>query len=131
MVLPRDRVMFILAIHLRYINNLSPSIEFVYIANDFLSLQFAPFILTLTLFPRREFERAIRLQTIFNKLMHWVAHDSEFLRETLTNTIKVDPYIRNLFNIFDRIEREGGPNQVIRQKNNYCCYTVNNIVASQ
>lgn len=74
--------------------------------------QFAPFILTPTLFPRREFEKAVRLQTILNELMHWVAHDTEFLRDTLANTIKVDEFTRNLYNIYERILAEGGPAQV-------------------
>lgn len=59
-----------------------------------------------TLFPRREFEKAVRLQPILNELMHWVAHDTEFLRETLANTIKVDEFTRNLFNIYERILAE-------------------------
>ncbi|XP_055303782.1 glutathione synthetase-like isoform X2 [Sitodiplosis mosellana] len=67
------------------------------------SVQFAPFILLPTLFPRREFEKAVRLQPILNELMHWVAHDTEFLRETLANTIKVDEFTRNLFNIYEKI----------------------------
>ncbi|XP_031628682.1 glutathione synthetase-like isoform X2 [Contarinia nasturtii] len=67
------------------------------------SLQFAPFILLPTLFPRREFEKAVRLQPILNELMHWVAHDTEFLRETLSNTIKVDEFTRKLFEIYEKI----------------------------
>lgn len=74
--------------------------------------QFAPFILTPTMFPRREFDKAIRLQTILNELMHWVAHDIEFLRETLANAIKVDEFTQNLYNINERILAEGGPAQV-------------------
>lgn len=76
------------------------------------SHQFAPFILTPSLFPRREFEKAVRLQTILNELMHWVANDTEFLRDTLANTIKVDEFTRNLHNIHERILAEGGPAQV-------------------
>ena len=69
--------------------------------------QFAPFILLPTLFPRREFEKAVRLQPILNELMHWVAHDTEFLRETLANTIKVDEFTRNLFNVYEKILADG------------------------
>lgn len=77
-----------------------------------LSSQFAPFILTPTLFPRHEFEKAVRLQAILNELMHWVAHDTEFLRDTLANTIIVDEFTRNLYNIYERILAAGGPAQV-------------------
>lgn len=79
---------------------------------SFISLQFAPFILLPTLFPRREFEKAVRLQPILNELMHWVAHDTEFLRETLANTIKVDEFTRNLFEIHERILAENDSAQV-------------------
>lgn len=76
------------------------------------TFQFAPFILLPTLFPRREFVKAVNLQPILNELMHWVAHDAEFLRETLANTIKVDEFTRNLFNIHERILAENGSAQV-------------------
>lgn len=64
------------------------------------------------MFPRREFEKAVRLQPILNELMHWVAHDTEFLRETLANTIKVDEFTRHLFNIHERILAENDSAQV-------------------
>lgn len=81
-------------------------------------LQFAPFILLPTLFPRREFEKAVRLQPILNELMHWVAHDTEFLRETLKNTIKVDEFTRNLFNIYEKIltDNESGQVSISKEK---------------
>lgn len=44
--------------------------------------------------------------------MHWVAHDTEFLRETLANTIKVDEFTRNLFKIHERILAENNSAQV-------------------
>lgn len=65
-----------------------------------------------TLFPRREFEKAVRLQPILNELMHWVAHDTEFLRDTLANTIKVDEFTKNLFNIHERILADKEATQV-------------------
>lgn len=38
--------------------------------------------------------------------MHWVAHDTEFLRETLANTIKVDEFTRKLFEIYEIVLKE-------------------------
>lgn len=64
------------------------------------------------MFPRNEFNKAVCLQTILNELMHWVANDNDFLRETLANTIKVDDFTRRLYNIHERIISEGGPSQV-------------------
>lgn len=78
-----------------------------------LQFQFAPFILMPSAFPRREFEKAVGLQTTLNELMHWVAHDVNFLRETLANTIKVDEFTRRLFDIYEKILADGGPAQVI------------------
>lgn len=68
--------------------------------------------MTPTLFPRREFEKAVRLQTILNELVHWVAHDTDFLRETLANTIQVDEFTGNLFKIYERVLSENGGAQV-------------------
>ncbi|CRL02585.1 CLUMA_CG015836, isoform C [Clunio marinus] len=53
------------------------------------NLQFAPFVLTPSLYPRKEFEKATKLQIILNKMIHNVAHDVDFLRETLASTIKM------------------------------------------
>lgn len=47
------------------------------------SLNFAPFALLPSVFPRREFERAVEIQPIINELIHRVAHDHEFLQDCL------------------------------------------------
>jgi hypothetical protein len=70
-------------------------------------LQFAPFVLTPSLYPRQEFEKALNLQTVLNELIHKVAHDTEFLRETLASTIKVDEFTANLFKIYETVLSEG------------------------
>ncbi|XP_075158568.1 glutathione synthetase-like isoform X1 [Haematobia irritans] len=71
------------------------------------SLNFAPFLLTPSSFPRKEFEKAVALQTIINRLMHNVAHDEEFLTTTLAETIKVDEFTGNLFNIYKKVLASG------------------------
>ncbi|XP_065363334.1 glutathione synthetase-like isoform X2 [Calliphora vicina] len=71
------------------------------------SLNFAPFLLTPSSFPRKEFEKAVALQTIINRLMHNVAHDEEFLTTTLAETIKVDEFTGNLFNIYKKVLANG------------------------
>lgn len=63
----------------------------------------APFVLTPSTLPRREFEKSVRLQPILNELTHKVAYDDEFLRETLAETIKVDEFTRKLFEIYDKV----------------------------
>ena len=41
-----------------------------------------------------------------------MAHDDEFLREALKNTIIVDEFTRKLHDIYDEVQRSGGPVQV-------------------
>lgn len=69
--------------------------------------QFVPFILTPTTFPRSEFEKAIKLQPILNELIHRVAHDTEFLSETLHNAIKADDFTKRLFEIYQQTLADG------------------------
>lgn len=72
-----------------------------------LSFQFAPFVLTPSLYPRREFDKAIALQTVLNELMHKVAHDNDFLKQTLASTISVDDFTAKLYQIFETVQAEG------------------------
>ncbi|XP_062537030.1 glutathione synthetase-like isoform X1 [Armigeres subalbatus] len=74
---------------------------------DALQLSIAPFILTPSSFPRKEFEKAVELQVTLNELMHYVAHDEEFLKETLKNTIMVDAFTGSLFKIYETVLKEG------------------------
>jgi len=93
------------------------------------ALHFAPFVLFPTPFPRDEYEKALALQPILNELMHKVAHDYDFLRESLKHTIKVDDFTGRLWNIYDKIMSEGGPTQLslgmlrsdIMLDQHYCC----------
>lgn len=71
------------------------------------SVQFAPFILLPSPFPRKEFRKAVELQTVLNELMHRVAHDREFLTESLKQTIMVDDFTAQLFKIYETVQEEG------------------------
>ena len=73
---------------------------------------FAPFLLLPSPFPRQEFDRALELQPVLNELMHKVAHDFDFLRETLSKTITVDDFTAKLYEIHQKIIDEGGSAQV-------------------
>jgi len=75
------------------------------------ALHFAPFLLMPSPFPRQEFNRAKELQTVLNELMHKVAHDNDFLKETLAKTITVDDFTCRLFEIHQKIIDEGGSAQ--------------------
>ncbi|KRT82122.1 hypothetical protein AMK59_3369, partial [Oryctes borbonicus] len=71
------------------------------------SLNFAPFVLLPSAFPRKEFYKAVELQQILNELMHRVAHNREFLTESLRETIQVDEFTGNLFKIYETVQDEG------------------------
>lgn len=75
------------------------------VSRDF--LQFAPFTLLPSPFPREEFQNARDIQIILNTLIHRVAHDYDFLKETLQETVKVDNFTRNLFDIYETVHKEG------------------------
>ncbi|XP_063696004.1 glutathione synthetase-like [Culicoides brevitarsis] len=68
------------------------------------ALQFVPFVLTPSPFPRAEFEKVVALQTTLNELMHAVAHDDEFLSSVLASTIKVDDFTAKLFHCYKSIK---------------------------
>ena len=76
------------------------------------ALHFAPFLLLPSPFPRQEFNRAVQLQTLLNELMHKVAHDDEFLSETLSKTIAVDDFTGKLYRLYKQVQAEGGSAQV-------------------
>lgn len=47
------------------------------------SLNVAPFVLLPTPYPRREFEKALKLQPLINELVYSIANNHEFLEEVL------------------------------------------------
>ncbi|XP_048523795.1 glutathione synthetase isoform X3 [Dendroctonus ponderosae] len=71
------------------------------------SINFAPYLLLPSTFPRKEFERAVEIQTTLNELMHRVAHNQEFLKETLKDTIQVDEFTGSLYKIWETVLNEG------------------------
>lgn len=75
-------------------------------------LQFAPFTLFPSPFPREEFRNACDIQIILNVLIHRVAHDYDFLKDTLQETVKVDDFTRNLFNIYEIVHKAGATQKV-------------------
>ncbi|XP_052120485.1 glutathione synthetase isoform X1 [Frankliniella occidentalis] len=70
-------------------------------------MRFAPFVLLPSTFPKSEFDRAVQLQIVINELFHKVAHNHEFLVESLKSTLEVDPFTAKLFSLYETIRREG------------------------
>jgi len=75
------------------------------------ALHFAPFLLLPSPFPREEFHKATKIQTLLNELMHKVAYDYDFLEQTLKHTIKVDDFTGRLYQVHQTILDEGGSAQ--------------------
>lgn len=67
----------------------------------------APFALLPSTFPRKEFEKAVNIQTVLNVLVHKVAHSYSFLKETLENACEVDDFTNKLFKVYEAVRKEG------------------------
>ena len=62
-------------------------------------------------------------------LLLQVAHDYDFMREALKNTIQVDDFTGKLWNIYETIQQEGGPSQV--RKRRHLCPSFTSFVAGK
>ncbi|KAG5867037.1 hypothetical protein JTB14_026679 [Gonioctena quinquepunctata] len=71
------------------------------------AVQISPFALFPSSFPRKEFEKVVELQTVFNELMHRVAHNRDFLKDCFKDTIQVDEFTGNLYKIYETVHQEG------------------------
>lgn len=71
------------------------------------SLNFAPFVLLPSPFPRIQFQKSVKVQPLLNELVHKVANDKAFIKKALADTIKVDRFTRKLYEIYERVEAEG------------------------
>lgn len=69
-------------------------------------MQFAPFVLFPSIIRTEDFNTLISIQSVFNEIIHKVAHNKEFLKLCLGNTILVDEFTRKLFNIYEIVESE-------------------------
>ncbi|KAL2745192.1 glutathione synthetase-like [Vespula maculifrons] len=70
-------------------------------------IQIAPFTLLPSSFPKKYFEKVKNIQVLLNEIMHKVAHDDNFIRNTLKGTIEVDDFTARLFNIYETVYKEG------------------------
>ncbi|KXN73261.1 glutathione synthase [Conidiobolus coronatus NRRL 28638] len=66
----------------------------------------APFALYPTPFPRTQYDLAVNIQPLFNKLVHNIANNLEFLEEKAKKLSQVDPFTNNLYQIFLEIKKE-------------------------
>lgn len=71
------------------------------------TLNFAPFVLLPSPFPRIQFQKSVEMQPLLNELVHKVANDMEFIKKSLAGTITVDFFTKKLYEIYEKVEAEG------------------------
>ncbi|XP_067941608.1 glutathione synthetase-like [Watersipora subatra] len=52
-------------------------------------------------YPRSVYEQALAVQQTYNLLYHKVAHDYEFMKETLSSTFERDDFMRDLWKLYE------------------------------
>ncbi|KAG5335614.1 GSHB synthetase, partial [Acromyrmex heyeri] len=70
-------------------------------------VQLLPVTLLPSSFPEKPFLTVNNVQTILNELIHKVAHDKEFLTNSLKSTIQADPFTAKLFHIYETVYEKG------------------------
>nr|CAG8478739.1 7399_t:CDS:2 [Entrophospora candida] len=67
----------------------------------------APVSLVPSPFPKELFQTALELQPIFNLLFHRISEDHDFISNVIEDIIKVDDFIKNLYEIYLKVRNEG------------------------
>ncbi|KAK9766737.1 Glutathione synthetase [Basidiobolus ranarum] len=67
----------------------------------------APFALFPSPFPKHCFQEALELQPAMNQLLHTISEDHEFLQEIMESLSNVDEFMKNLYDIFLKVKKEG------------------------
>ncbi|XP_014680525.1 PREDICTED: glutathione synthetase-like isoform X2 [Priapulus caudatus] len=75
-------------------------------------VNYAPFLLYPSPFPRVGLQEAKRVQYAVNKLIHSVATDFTFLEEVLQSVIEVDVFTRKLLEICRTVHKEGTSQEI-------------------
>ncbi|XP_029164299.1 glutathione synthetase-like [Nylanderia fulva] len=70
-------------------------------------VQILPFTLIPSSFPEKPFFTVKNVQVLLNELIHKVAHDKEFLTDSLKSTIQADSFTAKLFHIYETVCEEG------------------------
>ncbi|KAF9982270.1 hypothetical protein BGZ65_003049, partial [Modicella reniformis] len=67
----------------------------------------APISLFPTLFPTKAFNDAVRIQPLFNQLVHDISQDDAFLKEIMESLSTVDDFVKRLYDLFNEVKKEG------------------------
>lgn len=66
-----------------------------------------PVTLLPSKFPKKQFDFAKEIQPYVGELVHNIANDHDFLKESLADVIKADEFTRNLWEIYETVRSEG------------------------
>ncbi|KAG0734324.1 hypothetical protein G6F58_012381 [Rhizopus delemar] len=83
-----------------------PSLENTLFVNN-PAVTHAPFALYPTPFPRKEFEKARRLQQPWNTLIHKMSQDDHLIAETMETLANLDEFTNQLYQIYLTVKKEG------------------------
>ncbi|KAF9407232.1 hypothetical protein BGZ94_002783 [Podila epigama] len=67
----------------------------------------APVSLFPTPFPKPAFQDAVRIQPLFNQLVHDISEDDAFLKEIMENLSTVDDFVKRLYELYLTVKAEG------------------------
>ncbi|KAF9202444.1 hypothetical protein BGZ49_007404 [Haplosporangium sp. Z 27] len=67
----------------------------------------APVSLFPTPFPVNAFNDAVKIQPLYNQLVHDISQDDEFLREIMESLSVVDDFVKRLYDLYLTVKKEG------------------------
>ncbi|KAF9585047.1 hypothetical protein BGW38_004109 [Lunasporangiospora selenospora] len=67
----------------------------------------APVSLIPTVFPSKAFDDAVRIQPLFNELVHTISEDDAFLKEIMESLSQVDDFVKRLYDLYLLVRKEG------------------------
>ncbi|KAJ3290546.1 hypothetical protein HDU79_003161 [Rhizoclosmatium sp. JEL0117] len=73
----------------------------------------APFALNPSNIPKNCFEAAVKLQPLFNTLVHKVSEDAGFLKEVMDGLASVDDFTGKCYDIYTQTQKEGSTQPII------------------
>ncbi|KAF9906663.1 hypothetical protein EC991_000388 [Linnemannia zychae] len=67
----------------------------------------APVALFPTPFPIKAFKNAIKIQPLYNQLVHDISKDDAFLKEIMESLSTVDDFVKRLYDLYLEVKKEG------------------------
>ncbi|KAF9924300.1 hypothetical protein FBU30_005695 [Linnemannia zychae] len=67
----------------------------------------APIALFPTPFPINAFNEAIKIQPLYNQLVHSISQDDAFLKDIMESLSTVDDFVKRLYDLYQTVKKEG------------------------